>query len=68
MMDAISLHYYTLHDGDWPTRNESTATNFPAAEWNAILYQAMRMEDVLKAHEAVLDKNDPAKAHRAVCR
>ncbi len=61
MMDAISLHYYTLHDGIWPTRNEATATNFPAVEWNEILYQATRMEDVLNAHEAVLDKNDPAK-------
>jgi alpha-L-arabinofuranosidase len=61
MIDAISLHYYTLHAGDWPTRNESKATGFPDSEWNAILYQAMRMEDVLKAHEAVLDKNDPAK-------
>ncbi len=61
MMDAISLHYYTLHDGVWPTRNEATATNFPAAEWNEILYQATRMDDVLKAHEAVLDKNDPEK-------
>ncbi len=61
MIDAISLHYYTLHSGDWPTRNESKATGFAASEWNAILYQAMRMDDVLKAHEAVLDKNDPAK-------
>jgi alpha-L-arabinofuranosidase len=61
MMDAISLHYYTLHDGVWPTRNEATATNFPAVEWNEILFQATRMEDVLNAHEAVLDKNDPTK-------
>jgi alpha-L-arabinofuranosidase len=61
MIDAISLHYYTLHGGDWPTRNESKATGFSEAEWNGILYQAMRMDDVLKAHEAVLDKNDPAK-------
>ncbi len=61
MMDAISLHYYTLHDGVWPTRDEATATRFPEVEWNEILYQATRMEDVLNAHEAVLDKNDPAK-------
>jgi alpha-L-arabinofuranosidase len=60
-LDAISLHYYTLHNGDWPTRNESKATGFAASEWNAILYQAMRMDDVLKAHEAVLDINDPQK-------
>jgi alpha-L-arabinofuranosidase len=61
MMDAISLHYYTLHDGVWPTRNESTATSFSGEEWNEILFQATRMEDALIAHEAVLDKNDPAK-------
>ncbi len=61
LMDAISLHYYTLHGGDWPTRNESKATGFATSEWNAILYQASRMDDVLKAHKAVLDKNDPAK-------
>jgi alpha-L-arabinofuranosidase len=61
VIDAISLHYYTLHDGNWPTRNESKATGFAASEWNAILNQAMRMEDVLKAHEDVLDKNDPKK-------
>jgi alpha-L-arabinofuranosidase len=60
-LDAISLHYYTLHSGDWPTRNVSKATGFPAAEWNAILYQAMQMDAVLKAHEAVLDKHDPQK-------
>jgi alpha-L-arabinofuranosidase len=61
MIDAISLHYYTLHGGEWPTRNQSAATGFAPAEWNAILYQAMRMDEVLKAHEAVLDRNDPAK-------
>ncbi len=60
-LDAISLHYYTLHNGDWPTRNESSGTGFPETEWNAILFQAMRMDDVIKAHEAVLDRNDPAK-------
>jgi alpha-L-arabinofuranosidase len=60
-MDAISLHYYTLHAGDWPTRNDSAATGFAESEWYALLYQAMRMDDVLIAHEAVLDKNDPAK-------
>ncbi len=61
MIDAISLHYYTLHEGNWPARNQSAATGFPESEWNAILYQAMRMDDVLKAHEAVLDRNDPQK-------
>jgi alpha-L-arabinofuranosidase len=61
MIDAISLHYYTLNAGEWPRRNEYKAIGFPTSEWLAILYQATRMDAVLKAHETVLDKNDPAK-------
>lgn len=58
-MDAISLHYYALATGDWVNRNTAKATGFAEAEWNGILYQATRMEDVLNVHEAVLDRNDP---------
>ncbi len=60
-IDAISLHFYTLTTGEWPNRNNMKATGFSEAEWLEILYQANRMDEVLKAHEAVLDKNDPAK-------
>ena len=61
MMDAISLHYYTVWHGDWTQRNTATALNFPAAQWNEILYQAWRMDEILRAHEAVMDKADPKK-------
>jgi alpha-L-arabinofuranosidase len=61
MIGAISLHYYTLQSGERPMRNESKAVGFPESEPSAILYQAARMDDVMKAQEAVLDKNDPAK-------
>jgi alpha-N-arabinofuranosidase len=60
-MDAISLHFYALKTGEWTNRNLAKAIGFPDSEWNGILYQAMRMDDVLKAHEAVLDRNDPKK-------
>jgi alpha-L-arabinofuranosidase len=60
-LDAISLHYYTLITGNWLNRNQAKATGFPQGEWLAILHQAMRMDDILKAHEAVLDKNDPGR-------
>lgn len=61
MMDAISLHYYTVWHGDWTQRNSATALNFPPEQWNEILYQAWRMDDVLRAHEAVMDAVDPAR-------
>jgi alpha-L-arabinofuranosidase len=60
-IDAISLHYYTLTTGNWSNRNAMKATDFSESEWLEILYQATRMDDVLKAHEAVLDRNDPKK-------
>ncbi|NBC36956.1 alpha-N-arabinofuranosidase [Novosphingobium sp. FSY-8] len=60
-MDAISLHYYTVWHGDWEQRNTAMATGFPDAHWNEILFQAARMEDILKAHIAVMDKADPKK-------
>ncbi|WP_225010000.1 MULTISPECIES: alpha-N-arabinofuranosidase [Novosphingobium] len=61
MMDAISLHYYTVFDGKWERRDMASATGFPPEQWNHILYQAWRMDEVLRAHEAVMDKHDPDK-------
>jgi len=61
MMDAVSLHYYTVFDGRWEHRDMAPATGFPKEHWNHILYQAWRMDEVLRAHEAVLDSYDPDK-------
>lgn len=61
MMDAISLHYYTVFDGKWENRDKAAATGFPADHWNHILYQASRMDSILRMHEAVMDKHDPQK-------
>lgn len=61
MMDAISLHYYTVFDGKWENRDKAAATGFPADHWNHILYQASRMDGVLRMHEAVMDRHDPQK-------
>lgn len=60
-MDAISLHYYTVWHGDWAQRDSAMATGFPASHWNEILYQASRMDAILRGHEAVMDKVDPKK-------
>jgi hypothetical protein len=58
-MDAISLHYYTV----WAWRLGATrhrhGHRFPVSHWNEILYQASRMDEVLRGHEAVMDKVDP---------
>ncbi|MFM6831750.1 MAG: alpha-L-arabinofuranosidase C-terminal domain-containing protein, partial [Novosphingobium sp.] len=48
-------------DGKWENRDKAAATGFPADHWNHILYQASRMDGVLRMHEAVMDKHDPQK-------
>lgn len=58
-MDAISLHYYTIPTGDWSKKG--TATGFPVSEWYSTFYQTTRMDQILKDHIAVMDKNDPSK-------
>lgn len=60
-MDAISLHFYTVLTGEWTNRKQAKALGFPESQWNALLFQAMRMDDVLNRHIAVLDRNDPQK-------
>lgn len=58
-MDAISLHYYTIPTGHWAKKG--AATGFDKAAWGQTFAQTLRMDDLLKQHIAVMDKNDPGK-------
>jgi alpha-N-arabinofuranosidase len=58
-MDAISLHYYTLPTGDWKAKG--AATGFDKAAWGKTMAQTLRMDDLIKQHVAVMDRNDPSK-------
>ena len=58
-MDAISLHYYTLPTGNWDKKG--AATGFDKAAWGKTMAQTLRMDDLIKQHVAVMDKNDPSK-------
>jgi alpha-N-arabinofuranosidase len=57
-MDAISLHYYTF-PGSW--EHKGAATGFPESEWASTLRNALRMEELVSRHGAVMDKYDPQK-------
>jgi alpha-N-arabinofuranosidase len=58
MIDAISVHYYTV-PGVW--EHKGSATQFDEHEWAATLAHTWRMEELLTKHSAVMDKYDPAK-------
>ncbi len=58
-MNGLSLHYYTsplVH-----TDHKGAATGFPAAEWFTTLHNALRMEELISGHTAIMNREDPKK-------
>lgn len=58
-IDALSLHHYTIPTGVWS--HKGSATHFDEAEWMASMKGALRMDDLIAKHSAVMDKYDPKK-------
>lgn len=58
-IDALSLHHYTIPTGVWA--HKGSATHFDEAEWMASMKGALRMDDLIAQHSAVMDKYDPQK-------
>ena len=58
-MHGLSLHYYTLLTGRW--EKKGAATGFAPDEWFITLHQALRMEEIVDKHAAIMDAADPGK-------
>ncbi len=58
-MNALSLHYYTLTMGDWA--HKGSATQFNENDWFNTLRQALRLDEMISRHSAVMDTKDPQK-------
>lgn len=56
-MDAITLHYYTLPTGNW--QDKGAATGFEEQEWFSTLKKALRMDELITRHSAIMDQYDP---------
>jgi len=56
-MDGLSVHYYSRFAP--PAR--TTATEFDEAGWAGILHLALRTEELIVRHAAIMDKYDPPK-------
>jgi len=56
--DALSLHNYTI-PGGWPPRYSSI--EFGEDEWIETLSAALRMDELIARHTAIMDKYDPEK-------
>jgi alpha-L-arabinofuranosidase len=58
-MNGLSLHYYTVLRGNWGKKG--SATKFDEADWEGIMFQAYRMEELVTKQAAIMDKADPQK-------
>ena len=58
MIDAVSLHYYTV-PGGWPPH--VSASQFDEDSWAETLFRADHIDELITKHSAVMDKYDPAK-------
>ena len=56
-IEGLSLHFYTL--GKWPPSFASTG--FGETEYVALLKDTLRMDELIRAHGAIMDKYDPEK-------
>jgi alpha-N-arabinofuranosidase len=56
---GISVHQYTIPGGSWEAKGD--ALGFKEDEWISTLANTLRMDQLVKDHVAVLDKNDPEK-------
>jgi alpha-L-arabinofuranosidase len=57
-MDAYSVHYYTF-PGRW--ENKGPSVGFAEAQWASTLQHALRMDELITKHAAIMDKYDPDK-------
>ncbi|MGV6485350.1 alpha-N-arabinofuranosidase [Stenotrophomonas indicatrix] len=57
-MDGLSLHYYVV-PGQWPPR--ASSTDFDEDGWIETLSEALRMDELIRKHSAIMDKYDPEK-------
>lgn len=58
-MGGLSLHYYTVPSGNWGRKG--SATQFNESQWHTTMRQALKMQELLTRHSAIMDKQDPDK-------
>lgn len=52
VIDAVSLHYYTLPHDNW--QHKGSATDFTREEYFVTLHKALRMEELVENHSRII--------------
>ena len=58
-MNGMSLHYYTIPTGNW--NKKGLALDFDEKDWYRTLKAALKMDELIKGHGAIMDQYDPDK-------
>lgn len=59
LLDALSLHYYTIPTGNW--KHKGAAYGFGEDQWASTLKAASRIDEFITRHSAIMGKYDPQK-------
>jgi alpha-L-arabinofuranosidase len=57
MMEGVGVHHYAVID--WARKG--SATNFTEKEYFLTMKEALKMEEIVTQHSAIMDKHDPTK-------
>ncbi len=57
MMDALTLHHYTVPTGNW--QDKGSATAFDGKLYYQTLCNALKMDELVEKHLAIMDRYDP---------
>lgn len=57
-MDGLSLHYYTI-PGEW--NHKGSATQFDESDWYTTMKKALKINELVHIHSAIMDEYDPQK-------
>ena len=58
-IDGYTLHYYTIPGESW--EHKGSSTGFDETAWISTIAHALRMDDFITRHSAVMDRYDPEK-------
>lgn len=59
MLEGVAMHHYSVFS--WDEGKKGSATDFTESEYFRTMKQALRMDELIEKHSAIMDKYDPQK-------
>lgn len=59
LVEGVALHHYSVFS--WDAGKKGSATDFVEKEYFRTIKQALRMDELIQKHSAIMDKYDPEK-------